>query len=80
ITTMIFLVYFQTIKWSAGNLLGSLYIGIALQLPFIYLIYRLITAKEKRDFKVSGNTAKFIMLTGVCYLFLFAHSILSYTT
>jgi 4-hydroxybenzoate polyprenyltransferase len=79
IITMIFLVYFQTIKWATGNLLGSLYIGIALQIPFIYLIYKLITAKEKKDFKVSGNTAKLIMLTGVCYLFVFAQSILSYT-
>lgn len=79
IVTMIFLVYFQSIKWSNGNLLGALYIGIALQLPFIYLIYKLITAKEKKDFKISGNVAKFIMLTGVCYLFVFAQSILSYT-
>jgi 4-hydroxybenzoate polyprenyltransferase len=76
--TMIFLVYFQSIKWSTGNLIGSLYIGIALQLPFIYLIYRLITSKDKKDFRVAGNTAKFIMLTGVCYLFVFAQSILAY--
>lgn len=77
--TMLFLVYFQSIKWSTGNLIGSLYIGIALQLPFIYLIYRLVTSKDKRDFRVAGNTAKFIMLTGVCYLFVFAQAILSYT-
>lgn len=76
--TMIFLVYFQSIKWSTGNLTGSIYIGIALQVPFIYLIFRLITSKDKRDFRVAGNTAKFIMLTGVCYLFVFAKSILSY--
>lgn len=76
--TMAFLVYFQTIKWSTGNLLGSLYIGIGLQLPFIYLIYRIITAKEKKDYKVAGNVAKLIMLLGVCYLFVFAQSILSY--
>lgn len=76
--TMIFLVYFQSIKWSTGNLIGSLYIGVALQVPFIYLIFRLVTSKDKRDFRVAGNTAKFIMLTGVCYLFVFAKSILSY--
>jgi 4-hydroxybenzoate polyprenyltransferase len=79
ITTMIFLVYFQTIRWSNGNLVGAYYIGLALQVPFIYLIYRVITAKEKRDFKIAGNVAKLIMLLGVCYLFVFAQSILSYT-
>ncbi|HET6227041.1 MAG TPA: geranylgeranylglycerol-phosphate geranylgeranyltransferase [Bacteroidia bacterium] len=76
--TMTFLVYFQTIKWSTGNLVGSLYIGIGLQVPFIYLIYRIITAKEKKDYGVAGNVAKLIMLLGVCYLFVFAQSILSY--
>lgn len=79
VITMAFLVYFQTIKWSTGNLLGSLYIGIGLQVPFIYLIYRIITAKEKKDYKVAGNVAKLIMLLGVCYLFVFAQSLLSYT-
>jgi 4-hydroxybenzoate polyprenyltransferase len=79
ITTMIFLVYFQTIRWSNGNIVGACYIGLALQVPFIYLIYRIITAKEKRDFKVAGNVAKLIMLLGVCYLFVFAQSILSHT-
>lgn len=78
VITMAFLVYFQTIKWSTGNLLGSLYIGIGLQVPFIYLIYRIITAKEKKDYKVAGNVAKLIMLLGVCYLFVFAQSLLSY--
>jgi 4-hydroxybenzoate polyprenyltransferase len=78
VITMTFLVYFQTIKWSNGNLLGSLYIGIGLQIPFIYLIYRIITAKEKKDYKIAGNIAKLIMLLGVCYLFVFAQSILSY--
>ena len=76
--TMTFLVYFQTRKWSSGNLLGSLYIGIGLQIPFIYLIYKIITAKEKRDYKIAGNVAKLIMLLGVCYLFVFAQTILSY--
>lgn len=79
IVTMIFLVYFQTIRWSNGNLVGACYIGLALQVPFIYLIYRIITAKGKKDFKVSGNVAKLIMLLGVCYLFVFAQSILSRT-
>ena len=77
--TMAFLVYFQTIKWSTGNLFGALYIGIGLQVPFIYLIYRIVTAKEKKDYKVAGNVAKLIMLLGVCYLFVFAQSILSYS-
>jgi 4-hydroxybenzoate polyprenyltransferase len=79
VITMTFLVYFQTIKWSTGNLVGSLYIGIGLQVPFIYLIYKIITAKDKADYKVAGNTAKLIMLLGVSYLFVFAQSILSYT-
>lgn len=78
--TMIFLVYFQTIKWSTSNLISSSYIGIFLQLPFIFLIYKVITAKKKNDFKIAGNVAKLIMLTGVCYLFIFTHSILSYAS
>ncbi len=78
LSTMVFLVYFEAIKWSTSYLLSSLYIVLLLQIPLIYLIFKIITAKEKKDFGTAGKVAKVIMLFGVCYLFVFAQFILSH--
>ncbi|MCW3101792.1 MAG: hypothetical protein JWO09_232 [Bacteroidetes bacterium] len=49
------------------------YFMIALQLPFIFLIWKTWKAQTKKEFRFAGNTAKFIMLTGICYLFIYAY-------
>jgi 4-hydroxybenzoate polyprenyltransferase len=76
IFTMILLAYFQNMFYEE-NKTFFYYFLFALQLPFTFVIYKVMTAQTKKDFRLAGNTAKFIMLMGVCYLFFFANSILS---
>lgn len=71
VATMALLAYFQVTVFSQ-NMLSLYYFLIALQLPFLFLIYKTLTAKTKKQFRLAGNTAKFIMLMGVCYLFIIA--------
>jgi 4-hydroxybenzoate polyprenyltransferase len=52
------------------------YFLFALQLPFMFLIWKVWFATSKTEFRFAGNTAKFIMLMGICYLFLHSHIIL----
>jgi 4-hydroxybenzoate polyprenyltransferase len=51
------------------------YFTIALLFPLIFLIWKTLRAETKKEFRFAGNTAKFIMLTGICYLFIYACSI-----
>lgn len=50
------------------------YFLIALQLPFAFLTWKTWKAQTKKEFRFAGNTAKFIMLMGICYLFIYAYS------
>jgi 4-hydroxybenzoate polyprenyltransferase len=75
--TMTILGYFQVMQFGAGHMKPFYYFLFGLQLPFIFLIWRTWTAQTKKEFRLAGNTAKFIMLVGVCYLFIFAYSYLS---
>ncbi|HXC04866.1 MAG TPA: geranylgeranylglycerol-phosphate geranylgeranyltransferase, partial [Bacteroidia bacterium] len=52
------------------------YFLIALQLPFLLLVIRLLTATEKKHFTQAGGLTKLIMLSGICYLFLYRMMIL----
>jgi 4-hydroxybenzoate polyprenyltransferase len=76
LATMTLLGYIQFLQFKSNRSVDFYYFLFALQIPFIFLIYKTITASTKHDFHFAGNTAKFIMLTGVCYLFIFAHFIL----
>ena len=58
------------------DLNSFIYFIVALQLPLLFLIFRIFTAKDKKDFHFAGNLSKFIMLMGICYLLLFAYPIL----
>ena len=78
LATMFCLGYFQMLLIQKNYMMQFYYFTIALQLPFVFLIYKTVTAETKNALRVAGNTAKFIMLMGVCYLFIFAYPILSY--
>ena len=41
------------------------YIAIAVVMPFIYLVYTTIMAKEKEDYTFMSRVTKFLMLAGV---------------
>ncbi|MGQ0828302.1 MAG: geranylgeranylglycerol-phosphate geranylgeranyltransferase [Bacteroidota bacterium] len=76
--TMICLGYIQIFLWGINDTLSLIYFSVALQLPFLFLIYKTLKAQTKKEFRFAGNTAKFTMIMGICYLFIFAYSILSY--
>jgi 4-hydroxybenzoate polyprenyltransferase len=78
IFTMSCLCYFQIFQWKNKDWLSFYYFMIALQLPFAFLIFKIITANTSAKYHTAGNISKLIMLLGVCYLFLFAYSLLSY--
>ncbi len=75
---MICLGYLQFLQLKSNDWLAFFYFVVALQLPFVYLIYKTFTANTKKDFRLAANTAKVIMLMGVCFLFIFAYTLLSY--
>ena len=75
---MICLSYLQYLQFKANDWLAFFYFILALQVPFLFLIYKVMTAQTKKDFRFAANTAKFIMLMGVCFLFIFAYTLLSY--
>ncbi len=78
LATMLCLAYVQKYYWSVENFKAFIYFTLALQIPFVFLIYKVVSGENKKAFRVAGNTAKIIMLLGVCYLFIFANTILSF--
>lgn len=77
IACMICLSYLQYRQFKAHDWLAFFYFVFALQLPFVFLIYKTLTAQTKKDFRFAANTAKLIMLMGVFFLFIFAYNLLS---
>ena len=69
--TMICLGYLQFLQYELKDWVGIYYFTIAIQFPFAFLIFKIIKAETKKEFRFAGNTAKFIMLMGVCYLIVF---------
>jgi 4-hydroxybenzoate polyprenyltransferase len=55
-----------------------IYFCAVLEIPLLFLIYRILSARTKKDFRFAGNFSKFIMLMGICYLFVFGWPILQY--
>ncbi|MCX6312361.1 MAG: geranylgeranylglycerol-phosphate geranylgeranyltransferase [Bacteroidetes bacterium] len=51
------------------------YFTLFLQLPLIYLCYRILTAKGKSDWRFTSLMVKLIMVVGISFLFLYAHQI-----
>ena len=49
------------------DLISLLWFGLMLVLPFIYLIFRLISARDRRDYHFCSNLTKIIMLSGILY-------------
>ncbi len=76
LTTMICLGFIQQQFLKIDDMNSFIYFSVALQLPLLFLIFRIFTAKEKKQFHFACNLSKFIMLMGICYLLLFAYPIL----
>jgi 4-hydroxybenzoate polyprenyltransferase len=78
LATMVCLGFIQKEFLRIDDLISFVYFIVALQLPFVFLIYKIKTAEHKRQFRFAGNLSKFIMLMGICYLFIFAYNIYHY--
>jgi 4-hydroxybenzoate polyprenyltransferase len=74
--TMGCLGYVQYLLWSTHDTISFYYFEYALQIPFGFLIYKIVKANTKQEFRFAGNTTKLIMLIGVCYLFIFGYTLL----
>lgn len=60
------------------DLLTLAWFGLVLVLPFIYLIFRLIAARDKQDYHFCSNLTKLIMLGGILYSVVFFFILRSY--
>ena len=76
LAAMVCLAYLQFLQSNIKDFIGFYYFTFALQLPLALLLFMTVTAKTKKAFHTAGNAAKLIMLSGVCYLIVFAYFIL----
>lgn len=49
------------------DLITLVWFSLFLILPFLYVLYRLVTARAKKDYHVCSNITKMIMLAGIMY-------------
>lgn len=74
--TVLSLGFIQSEFYKIDDWISIIYFIIALQLPLLFLIYKIKSAQVKTDFRFAGNLSKFIMLMGIFYLLVFAYPIL----
>ncbi len=63
--TLSALAYLSFLQLNGGDTIAFLYVTLLLNLPLLLLIYRIITAKEKKDYSFISLLIKLIMLFGV---------------
>lgn len=61
----------------AASMLPFYYVLFAIQLPLLALIIFLFLAKEKKHFRWASFLTKFIMLGGICFLFILQHQFIT---
>ncbi len=62
VAAMVF-VYFKYLK----DNITMIYMVVALLLPYVLLIYRIVKAEKKSDYHFASNLSKFIILAGIFY-------------
>jgi len=63
-------VYVKFLLYNPGgnpDLLSMGWFALLLIIPFLYLIFRLLSAREKKDYHICSNITKLIMLAGILY-------------
>ncbi|PCJ25843.1 MAG: hypothetical protein COA97_07120 [Flavobacteriales bacterium] len=66
--------YLQYMQFLAKDMATLMYFLFALQVPTIYVIYNLNSAKEKSDYSKLSKNVKLIMLMGIAYTAFFYYS------
>ncbi len=51
-----------------SDTISAIYFGVMLILPLIFLAYKVLTMKEKKQYHFASNFAKLIMLAGILFL------------
>jgi 4-hydroxybenzoate polyprenyltransferase len=78
IVLLVFLCYYQVQQLQQKDLLTFFYFIFCLQIPLVYLGFKIMKASTKPDFQKADTTIKWIMLSGICYLFVFAYILLNF--
>ncbi len=74
------LVYVQMDRYGAadGNL-SFYYILVFIQIPLLLTIYKIVTANDKKDFRMASKLTKIIMLGGIFFWILFRYLLFTQT-
>lgn len=75
--TLVSLLTIAAIAWMlysqfSHDLYSFLYVGLAIELPFLYFLIRLQKANNSSDFRYLSTLIKIIMLTGTLSMFIFS--------
>ncbi len=62
--------YLQQAQHGSKDKISMLYFFFLIQLPLVFLLFRIFTANQKKHFHFASILVKMIMLTGICFLFL----------
>jgi 4-hydroxybenzoate polyprenyltransferase len=65
--------WLQYRQLAAQDWTSLLYFTFLLQVPLLYLSYRMLNAKGKKDWHFCSTLVKIIMVAGISFLFLYAH-------
>lgn len=57
--------------------ISAIYFGVMLILPLIFLAYKVLTMKEKKQYHFASNFAKLIMLAGILFLLVARYNFMS---
>ena len=68
---MALLSYPMTRQWESGDKISFFYFLICLQLPFLFLSFKVLKSKLVSDYAYSSKLSKIIMLLGICYTLVF---------
>lgn len=63
--------FVQYYQYKSSDWLSFLYFLLLLQLPFAVLFFKIARAREKKHFHTGSMIVKVLMLSGICFLFLF---------
>jgi len=66
------LIFTLAVSWAIllyiDNDISKWYLGILVILPSLFLMYKIIVAKQEKDYTFASRIAKIIMVTGILYL------------
>ncbi len=68
---------FLLYRGNSVDYISGTWFTLFLVIPFIYLVYKVITAESKRDWHIASQTTKIIMLAGILYSFIVRYIVLN---